>query len=152
VRLRPDHVIWLLKYLYRRDGNDPERQHGGRKVLESLTADLDQPVQLVLGVDDICEPCKYNHDGRCTDGLSWTPKITKQEWVERRDAVAMRLLQLSPPATMSARKLFALFEQRLPLLAALQPEYHDYEPGCLKGRRDQALYAEGLRRVCQHTD
>jgi hypothetical protein len=50
---------------------------------------------------------------------------------------------------MSARELFALFDQRLPLLAALQPDYHDYEPGCLKGRRDQALYTEGLRRVCQ---
>ena len=56
MRLRPDHVIWVLKYLYRRDGDDPERQHGGSAVMKSLAADLDQPVQLVLGVDDICEP------------------------------------------------------------------------------------------------
>jgi len=152
VRLRPDHVIWVLKYLYRRDGNDPERQHGGCAVLKSLAADLDQPVELVLGVDDICEPCRYNHDGRCTDGLNWTPKLTKQEWLERRDAVAMRLLKMSSGTTMSARELFALFEQHLPLLAALQPDYTDYEPDCLKGRRDQALYAEGLRRVCQQRD
>jgi hypothetical protein len=147
VKLRPDHVIWVLKYLYRRDGRDDERQHGGSAVLAALSDNLDQPIELVLGEDDICGPCKYNHDGRCTDGLDWTPKIGKQEWVERRDESAMRILGVWPGAAMRAGELFGLFGRQLPLLAALLPSHDYYESDCRKGQRDQVLYAEGLRRV-----
>lgn len=147
MKLRPDHVIWVLKYLYRGDGRDAERQHGGSAVLAALSDNLDEPIELVLGEDDICGPCKYNHDGRCTDGLDWTPRVTKQEWVERRDQSAMKLLGVGPGVTMPARELFGLFGRQLPLLAALLPSHDNYESGCHKARRDQALYVEGLGRV-----
>jgi hypothetical protein len=142
-------VIWVLKYLHRADGRDDERQHGGAEAIASLERDLDQPVELVLGEDDVCGPCKYNHDGRCVDGLDWTAKIDKQEWVERRDRVAMNLLGVSEGTVLPAKEMFALFADRLPLLSALEPRHEDYEQDCRKGQRDQTLYEEGLRRVGQ---
>lgn len=149
IRLRPDHVIWVLKHLYRRDGHDRQRHHGGQAVLASLAHDLQRPVELVCGADDVCAPCRYNHHGQCTDRLAWTDKCSKQQWLEQRDASALALLKLQVGTIMPARQLFECFARRLPDLNALRPRHSELEPASTKGQQDQDRYAQGLKLIQQ---
>jgi len=66
--------------------------HAVHTCAEIVLNDLDTPIELVVGADFICAPCKHlGPDGRCDDMLSQLdPPISKQDY---NDALDRRLLE-----------------------------------------------------------
>lgn len=100
MRLRGHHLVCL--HHFRGEGYSP----GFVAELAALIrrAEAGEPVQVLLGADDVCAACPHLEGGAC--------RHTGQSEAEvaRMDAAALRLLNLSPGATTT----WAWLKGRLP--------------------------------------
>ena len=77
-------------------------------------ADRQVVLELVLGIDDICEPCKNHVDGHCIDTTTTTGEVTsKEEWNLTIDTRLFGRLGLAEGARIRADDFCRLTRQRL---------------------------------------
>ena len=104
LRIKPHHFLDILRDIGAGRVWEPHPYgHAVHLVGESLLRDHDQRIQRVLGIDEICEPCRNNEDGICTD---WTDspgyRIRKEEWNRRIDERILQILRMREGQVMSA--------------------------------------------------
>ena len=87
--------------------------HAVHTVSEHIWQDRDVLLEMELGADDICEPCKHNIDGLCDDTIdtSFRPEApsSKREWNLIIDKRWCERLKLQQGGRLTARE----FCQRL---------------------------------------
>jgi hypothetical protein len=83
--------------------------HAQHLVAQRVLRERDILLQIELGVDDICAPCKHNRDGACDDTIdtSFRPEApaSKREWNLIIDRRWCDRLQLQPGDRLTAREL-----------------------------------------------
>ena len=97
IRIKPHHFIDIVSAFGRgqRTFEAHPYGHAVHTVSERLLDDRDAMLEMDLGADDICEPCKHNVDGLCDDTIdtSFRPDapsskreynlLIDQRWCER---------------------------------------------------------------------
>ena len=86
IRVKPHHLIDIVTaYGGGQETFEPSPYgHAVHTVAEQVLADRDAPLEMELGADDICAPCKHNVNGLCQDTIdtSFRPEApsSKREW------------------------------------------------------------------------
>lgn len=91
MRLRPHHLLDIITQYGADIPFVPSSYgHAVHQVAQVVLSDPKQAVQLVVGADDVCTPCKNLKDGQCTDTIrTVAPPLAKQAY---NDALDRRLL------------------------------------------------------------
>jgi hypothetical protein len=71
IRIKPHHFIDIITALGRGETSFEPHPYGHavHTVAASLLKDRDAMLEMELGADDICQPCKHNKDGLCDDTI-----------------------------------------------------------------------------------
>lgn len=104
LRIKPHHFLDILRdYGAGRSWKPHPYGHAVHTVARSLLDNREQMVVLVLGVDDVCDPCRKNENGTCMD---WTEspgyRIRKEDWNRRIDRRILGLFGLGEGTAISA--------------------------------------------------
>ena len=104
LRIKPHHFLDILRdYGAGRVWEPHPYGHALHTVARSLLDNREQPLELVLDADDICDPCRMNDNGTCTD---WTEspgyRIRKEDWNRRIDERILELFELVEGTVISA--------------------------------------------------
>ena len=104
LKIKPHHLLDVIRdYGAGRSWKPHPYGHAVHTVAQSLLNDREQAVVLVLGVDAICDPCRKNDNGTCTD---WTEspghRIRKEDWNRRIDQRIFELFELEQQTVISA--------------------------------------------------
>jgi len=87
-------------------------------LMKAFREDMDRPVRVVVGPDDICEPCPYWNGEACVRIEGMEPMN------QRKDARFLEALGLSDGEVRTPRELQTLMSERLTLdvLKSICPE------------------------------
>jgi hypothetical protein len=100
--IKPHHFVDIITSFSAEDLTfEPSSYgHAVHIVSERVWQDRDVLLQMELGADDICEPCKHNIDGLCDDTIdtSFRPEApsSKREWnliIDKRWCERLKLQQ-----------------------------------------------------------
>jgi len=82
-------------------------------VAQKIRANPKVPIKVVVGVDDICSPCKWwDHDrGLCTRGLDKYPEDNQNSSTSDKNAI--RTLGLKQGDVMNADELYRLIQRKV---------------------------------------
>ena len=91
LRVRPHHLIDIITQYGAGIPFEPaDYGHAVHTVAAQTLGDLETELELVVGADDICAPCRNLVEGRCVDLVgTLDPPVSKQEY---NDALDQRLL------------------------------------------------------------
>jgi hypothetical protein len=109
LRLRPHHIMCepflVLETFDRGEAFNTLAKH----IKESLESQTDILIEVIEGVDDLCQPCPLCQDARCQspDG----DETSVRKW----DAIVLKGLAISYGDRLTAGLLMALIRQKLPL-------------------------------------
>ena len=88
IRIKPHHFLDIITS-FSGGQRTFEPSPYGHAVSERILSDRTVPLELALGMDDICAPCRKNQDGVCVDTIdtSFRPEApsSKGAWNERID-------------------------------------------------------------------
>ena len=88
--------------------------HAVHLVAEKVLADRQVMLELVLGIDRFCEPCKNHVDGHCIDTTATTGEVTsKEQWNLTIDTRLLERLGLEEGARIRADDFCRLTRERL---------------------------------------
>lgn len=142
--LRPHHILDIITSY----GNDEEFAphpygHAVHTVANTILADPEVSIRLVVGADAICLPCCHRQpDGLCDDVLSQLdPPISKQEYNDDLDRRLLPYLGLSTGQVMTVRQYLSVVNAHVPGLEALCTH-----PGEDRNQRLSGL-VRGLRKL-----
>ncbi len=89
--------------------------HAVHTVTVRILAERDIVLEMELGADDICAPCRYNNAGVCEDTIdtSYRPQApsSKRQWNLRIDGRWCERLGLSAGDRLSAREFCVRLQQ-----------------------------------------
>ncbi len=151
LRIKPHHFVDIIKSLGAgRAKFEPHPYgHAVHSVAERILADRDATLEMELGADDICEPCKHNVDGTCDDTIdtSFRPSApsSKQEWNLLIDQRWCERLGIGQGDRFSARE----FCQRLRQQAGDITDIYREIPAARTAERARNL-EEGIRRFLEN--
>jgi hypothetical protein len=79
------------------------------RIREALESQADTIIEVIEGVDDLCQTCPLCQDGRCQspDG--------DENAVRKWDAIVLRGMAISYGDRLTAARLMALIRQKVPL-------------------------------------
>lgn len=111
IRTKPHHFVDIITAYG--DGVDaPEPSpygHAVHTVTAAVLAHRDVTLEVELGADDICEPCRHNIDGLCQDTIDTSHRpdapTSKREWNLRIDRRWCARLDLAQGDRLTAREL-----------------------------------------------
>ena len=109
LRLRPHHVMcepFLVPEAFDRgEAFNTLAKH----IKESLESQTDMLIEVIEGVDDLCQMCPLCQDARCQspDG----DETAVRKW----DAIVLRGMEVSYGDRLTARHLSALIREKVPL-------------------------------------
>jgi len=115
IRTKPHHFLDIVRDLGAGIEFKPSPYgHAVHLVAEKVLADRQVMLELILGIDDICRPCKNHVDGHCIDTTTTTGKVTsKEEWNLTIDSRLLQRLGLDEGTHIRADYLCRLTRQRL---------------------------------------
>jgi len=94
LKLRPHHVLDIIRN-YGHFGKFTPHHYGHAQhlVSQKLVSDLNTPIQLIIGSDDICNPCIHLlPNGMCDDVLHQLEEpVSKQEYNDSLEEIKIRL-------------------------------------------------------------
>ena len=108
VRTKPHHFLDIIAALGEGiTSYEPHAYgHAVHSVAAKLLADPGTEIELVIGADDICAPCRHNAGGACNDtiDISFRPKAprSKGHWNRRIDERWFERLGLKEGDRMAA--------------------------------------------------
>ena len=109
LRLRPHHIM-CEPFLVLETFNRGEAFNIlANRIKESLESQADTLIEVIEGVDDLCQACPLCRDARCQspDG--------DEDAVRKWDAIVLRGMEISHGDRLTAGQLFALIKQKVPL-------------------------------------
>lgn len=111
IRMKPHHFVDILCSFGagQRTFKPSPYGHAVHSVSERVLADRDVPLEVDLGADDICKPCKHNINGLCDDSIdtSFRPNApsSKREYNLLLDERWCERLSLKQGDRLTAREL-----------------------------------------------
>ncbi|MFH1568470.1 MAG: hypothetical protein ABIL09_10785 [Gemmatimonadota bacterium] len=114
IAIKPHHFVDIITALGdgRRTYEPHAYGHAVHTVAALILGDPDVELQMELGADDICAPCRHNLGGHCDDVIdtSYRPLAprSKGEWNRRIDERWCARLGLEPGARLTARRFCEL--------------------------------------------
>ena len=108
--IKPHHFLDIIRDIGAGRVWEPHPYgHAVHSVGRELLADRDRMLELVVGIDDICRPCRYNINGVCTDTTE-SPgyEVSKDEWNRTIDGRWLERLGLAEGDRVTARELCRL--------------------------------------------
>ena len=109
LRLRPHHIM-CEPFLVLETFNRGEAFNIlANRIKESLESQADTLIEVIEGVDDLCQACPLCRDARCQspDG--------DENAVRKWDAIVLKGMAISYGDRLTARHLLALIKQKAPL-------------------------------------
>ena len=109
LRLRPHHIMCepflVLETFDRGEAFNALANH----IREALESQADTLIEVIEGVDDLCQTCPLCRDARCQspDG----DETSVRKW----DAIVLRGMEISYGDRLTAGHLFAIIKQEVPL-------------------------------------
>ena len=134
VRIKPHHFLDIITSFGGGQRTFEPHPYGhavhtvAERILLGSVGDSDRTVtlKLVLGIDDICAPCKNNQDGVCVDTIdtSYRPEApsSKEAWNERIDLRLFERLELKEGARLTASAFCRTARERLDDLSGIWRE------------------------------
>ena len=110
IRIKPHHFVDILTALGagQRQFQPHPYGHAVHIVAERILSNPHVPLEIELGADDICQPCRHNDKGVCEDTIdtSFRPAApsSKREWNLRIDRRWCRRLRIVPGDRLTARE------------------------------------------------
>jgi hypothetical protein len=117
MQLRPHHVLDIVSsYGHDEKFKPHEYGHAVHTVALSITADIDQQVEFVVGADEICKPCKHlRPDGQCDDIVhQLNPSQSKQEYNDNLDNKLFEYLGFLVNSVMTMREYLEIVNRKVP--------------------------------------
>jgi len=144
VPIKPHHLLDMIRDLG--EGRTPQPHpygHAYDEVARLLLEALDCPVQITLGADAVCEPCKFNDAAQCTD-ITKTPGYLarKRDWNLLIDKRLCDRLGLKPGQVLSVGQFCQLARRRL---GAVHEIWREAPPQANDSR--QAAVEAGLAKL-----
>ena len=137
--LRPHHILDIVRNI----GHDRKIEphafgHDLHTVTGKIIEDIDQPLLLVVGADDICLPCsKLNTDSICIDVLSQCDnKPSKQNYNDALDLRVLSYLNLKEGLQLTIREYLNCVNEKL----------DGIEKICAHPKEDESYRLEGLKK------
>ena len=109
LRLRPHHIMcepFLVPEAFQRG---EAFNTLAAQIKEALESQADTLIEVIEGADDLCKECPLCQDGRCQspDG----DETAVRKW----DAIVLRGMEISYGDRLTAKHLFSLVKQKVPL-------------------------------------
>ncbi|MBL7970584.1 MAG: DUF1284 domain-containing protein [Prolixibacteraceae bacterium] len=137
LRLRPHHILDIVRNIGHGRKMEPHPfGHDVHGITQKIIADVDQPLLLVVGADDICLPCsKLNADQMCVDVLlQCDDKPSKQEYNDALDVRVLNFLNLKEGTQLTVREYLNVVHAKL----------DGIEKVCTHPKEDENYRLEGL--------
>jgi len=115
IRIKPHHFLDIVRDFGAGVEFEPSPYgHAFHLVAEKVLADRHVMLELVLGIDRICEPCKNHVGGHCVDTTTTTGEVTsKEQWNLTIDTRLLEQLGLEEGTRIRADHLCRLARTRL---------------------------------------
>ena len=116
IKLRPHHLLDIIRDY----GNDIDRkkEHQWGAMLVGVTnellKDLDQTIELVIGVDSICMPCSRLEEGICEARLGGDQMM--RDYNDPLDRALFDALNLKSGSQMTAMQFLILLSENMEIL------------------------------------
>lgn len=137
LKLRPHHVLDIVRNIGHERKIEPHPfGHDLHVVTNKIIDDIDQPLLLVVGADDICIPCtKLNTDGICVDVLpQCDDKPSKQKYNDSLDRKVLNYLNLNEGEQLTVREYLNCVNDML----------NGIEKICTHPKEDESYRSAGL--------
>jgi len=137
LKLRPHHILDIVRNIGHERKIAPHPfGHDLHVVTSKILWDIDQPLVLIVGADDICIPCtKLNSDGICIDILpQCDDKPSKQKYNDSLDQKVLAYLNLIEGTQLSVREYLMCVNSKL----------NGIEKICSHPKEDERYRFEGL--------
>ncbi len=137
MKLRPHHILDILRdYGNGRIFTPHPYGHALHIVAPKLLSHLDIAVELVLGADDICQPCQHlQADDQCDDVLSQLEQpISKQMYNDKLDTRLFSYLELKPGVVLSMQAFLERVRGKTPGI----------EKVCTHPQEDERVRLDGI--------
>ncbi len=111
IRIKPHHFVDIITSFSDKDITFEPHPYGHavHTISERILRDRDVLLEIELGADDICAPCKHNIGGICDDTIdtSFRPSApsSKREWNLLIDERWCKRLRLKQGERLTAREL-----------------------------------------------
>ena len=115
IRTRPHHFLDIITSY----GAGKEKWEAatsgshGHVVAQKALSDRDIVLEFVIGIDDICRPCRNNKDGHCQATIGWLGDASMEEYNNALDARMCATFGLAEGMRMSASEFLRLVRERL---------------------------------------
>jgi len=115
--------------------------HNVHGITREIISNPDQPLQLVVGADDICVPCtKLNVESICTDVLQQCDdKPSKQTYNDALDIKVLQFLDLKEGMQLTVRQYLQIVNSKLDGIGEI----------CTHPKEDENYRLEGLQNGLQ---
>lgn len=119
IRVKPHHFLDIIRDFGggRRTFEPHPYGHAVHTVAERILSDRAVVLELVVGMDDICAPCRNNQDGVCVDTIdtSFRPEApsSKGEWNRIIDLRLFERLGLEEGTRLTASAFCRVARERL---------------------------------------
>ena len=109
LRLRPHHIMCEPFLALETFDRGEAFNTLATRIKEALESQADTLIEVIEGVDDLCQTCPLCRDGRCQspDG--------DENAVRKWDAIVLRGMEISYGDRLTAGHLSALIKQKVPL-------------------------------------
>ena len=139
IKLRPHHLLDIVtKHGQGLEFKPHPYGHALHTMAAVISTDLDLQVELVIGADQICQPCMHlRPDGSCDDLLTrLDPPIPKQEYNDDLDRRLCTYLGFAPGTVITIRGYLSVVNEKTPGL----------ETVCTHPGEDEKVRLAGLIR------
>jgi hypothetical protein len=122
MKLRPHHILDILRNYGHGKAFEPHPYgHALHTVAHALLSNIDIDIELVLGGDAICRPCRHlSADGVCDDVLpQLAHPLSKQIYNDTLDQRLFAYLGMSPGCVLSLRNFLEAVNSKIPGLELL---------------------------------
>ena len=144
ITIKPHHFLDIIK-LYGKGIEvfvpDKKYIHDFYKIGNIILKNKRSLLTLTLGYDDICRPCVYLKDGKCTDAINdHGPYTLKEEWNRTIDTRLFMALDLKEGEKITAIDFCYIVQNKLNVFKIWKEESHS-----LAINREKYLF-QGLKK------
>ncbi len=124
ILLRPHHILDIItRYGQNVQFKPHPYGHALHTIAKKMIDNIDLKVQLTIGADDICRPCKHLlPSGYCDDVLhQLDPPPSKQDYNDDLDRRLLSYLDLLPDTMLTIREYLQVINVKFPVLRQSVP-------------------------------
>lgn len=101
ITIKPHHLLDIFKLYGKGVGHftpDLNYEHDFYRIANLVLNNPHAAIKLVVGLDDICQPCKFNVGGKCIDSVPDMDGefLAKENWNKEIDTRILKYLGVEP--------------------------------------------------------